>query len=57
VLILTTSTDARDINRCYDLGASTYIQKPVDFAGLVQVARHIREYWFGLALLPKVEDP
>lgn len=57
VLILTTSTDARDINRCYDLGASTYIQKPVDFAGLVHVARQIRDYWLALALLPKVEDP
>jgi CheY-like chemotaxis protein len=52
VLILTTSTDARDIDRCYELGASTYIQKPVDFEGLVHVASRIRDYWFGMALLP-----
>ena len=56
VLILTTSNDARDINRCYDLGASTYIQKPVDFNGLVHVAKQIRSYWLTMALLPKVED-
>ena len=53
VVILTTSTDARDIDRCYELGASTYIQKPVDFDGLIRVAEIIREYWFGIALLPK----
>ena len=57
VLILTTSNDARDINRCYELGASTYIQKPVDFNGLVQVAKQIRSYWLTMALLPKVEEP
>lgn len=57
VLILTTSNDARDINRCYELGANTYIQKPVDFNGLVHVAKQIRSYWLTLALLPRVEDP
>lgn len=53
VVILTTSTDSRDIERCYELGASTYIQKPVDFDGLVQAAARMRDYWFGVALLPK----
>jgi two-component system, response regulator len=56
VVILTTSTDARDIDRCYELGASTYIQKPVDFDGLVRVAKVIRDYWFGIALVPKEEE-
>lgn len=56
VVILTTSTDERDIERCYELGASTYIQKPVDFEGLVQAAARMRDYWFGIALLPKESD-
>jgi len=56
VVILTTSTDARDIDRCYELGASTYIQKPVDFDGLIRVAKVIRDYWFGIALVPKEEE-
>ena len=34
VVILTTSSDERDVKACYDLGANTYIQKPVDFDGL-----------------------
>jgi two-component system, response regulator len=56
IVILSTSTDARDIDRCYELGASTYIQKPVDFDGLIRVAKVIRDYWFGIALLSKEED-
>jgi two-component system, response regulator len=52
VVILTTSSDERDITQCYELGASTYIQKPVDFDGLVGAVQRIKDYWFGIALLP-----
>lgn len=31
VIILTTTDDASEINRCYDLGCSVYITKPVDY--------------------------
>jgi CheY-like chemotaxis protein len=53
VVILTTSADERDVSQCYELGASTYIQKPVDFDGLVHAVGRIKDYWFGVALLPK----
>lgn len=52
VLILTTSTDERDIDRCYALGASTYIQKPVVFEKLVEAVGRIKDYWFEVAILP-----
>ena len=52
VVILTTSSDNSDIERCYQLGASTYIQKPVSFDGLTQAVRTMKDYWFGIALLP-----
>ncbi|WP_085907614.1 response regulator [Kiloniella majae] len=52
VIVLTTSSDEIDINKCYELGASTYIQKPVGFEGLLKAAEQIKNYWFGLALLP-----
>jgi CheY-like chemotaxis protein len=55
VVVLTTSADPLDINRCYDLGASTYIQKPVGFEGLIEAAGRIKGYWFGVALLPQTE--
>lgn len=53
VIILTTSADEKDIEECYEQGASTYIQKPVNFEGLVEAVRRIKGYWFGLALLPR----
>lgn len=53
VVILTTSDDERDIQACYKLGANTYIQKPVDFDGLIAAIRRLKEYWFEIALLPK----
>jgi two-component system response regulator len=52
IVILTTSSDERDVTKCYELGASTYIQKPVDFDGLIAAVGRIKEYWFGIALLP-----
>lgn len=52
IIILTTSTDETDIAQCYEQGASSYIQKPVDFESLVRTARLIKEYWFDLARLP-----
>lgn len=53
VVVLTTSDDERDINACYELGANTYVQKPVDFDGLISAVKRLKEYWFEIALLPK----
>jgi two-component system response regulator len=52
VVILTTSSDSKDVDKCYELGASTYIQKPVNFEGLAEAVRTMKDYWFGIALLP-----
>ena len=52
VVILTTSKDAQDIDACYKIGASTYIQKPVSFEGLTEAIRTMKDYWFGVAILP-----
>lgn len=53
IVILTTSNDERDVQACYALGANTYIQKPVDFDGLIAAIRRLKEYWFEIAVLPK----
>jgi CheY-like chemotaxis protein len=53
VVILTTSKDSQDIESCYEMGASTYIQKPVSFEGLTEAIRTMKDYWFGVAILPK----
>jgi len=53
VIILTTSSDERDVESCYQLGANTYVQKPVSFDGLIEAIKRLKEYWFEIALLPK----
>jgi len=53
VIILTTSADERDIGACYQMGANTYVQKPVSFEGLIEAIKRLKEYWFEIALLPK----
>jgi two-component system response regulator len=53
VVILTTSDDERHVKACYELGANTYVQKPVDFDGLIAAVKRLKEYWFEIALLPK----
>lgn len=56
VVILTTSADAKDVEHCYQIGASTYIQKPVSFAELTEAIRTMKDYWFGVAILPNRSD-
>ncbi len=52
VVVLTTSKDEEDVLRSYDLGASSFITKPVTFAGLVEVMRTWTRYWFEIVELP-----
>lgn len=55
VVVLTTSTDPRDIESCYEVGANSYVQKPVDLEGLVHGLERLQDYWFEIVVLP--EDP
>ena len=45
VVVLTTSRDDGDVKRAYQLGANSYIVKPVDFDKFVEVAAQIELYW------------
>jgi CheY-like chemotaxis protein len=53
VVILTTSRAEEDIARSYDLGANSFISKPVTFAGLVEVMRELGRYWVVIVELPE----
>jgi CheY-like chemotaxis protein len=48
VIILTTSREERDIVGSYDLGANSYVRKPVDFGQFVEAARQLGLYWLVL---------
>ncbi len=52
VVVLTTSKAEEDILRSYDLGAASFITKPVTFASLVEVVASLDRYWTGIVTLP-----
>jgi two-component system, response regulator len=56
VIVLTTSADEHDVLACYQMGANTYVQKPISFEALIEAIRRLKEYWFEIALLPKDAD-
>jgi two-component system response regulator len=45
VVMLTSSTEQADIVRTYDLGANSYVRKPVEFENFVVAARQLGLYW------------
>jgi len=45
VIVLTTSAEDRDIRQSYELGAASYIVKPVEFEKFLEVVERIDLYW------------
>jgi CheY-like chemotaxis protein len=52
VVVLTTSRADTDITKIYDLGANSFIAKPVQFEALVNVMKLLSQYWFHTVELP-----
>ena len=51
VIVFSTTKNQLEVKRCYDLGANTYIVKPVSYDTLVETIREICTYWFNTATL------
>jgi len=52
VVVLTSSEAESDVAKTYDLGASAYVAKPLDFAGFARVVKSLEEFWFTVVRLP-----
>ena len=52
VIVLTSSKESSDVSRAYDLGANSFIAKPVSFDSLVDVMKLLIRYWFETVELP-----
>jgi two-component system, chemotaxis family, response regulator Rcp1 len=52
VIMLTTSSSARDIAACYDRGVNGYVVKPLELDDFTRLVQEINRFWFEVARLP-----
>lgn len=52
VVVLTSSKETSDVNRAYELGANSYLLKPVTFESLLDMIKTLRLYWIEMNELP-----
>ncbi|MFG0264463.1 MAG: response regulator [Rhodopirellula sp. JB055] len=52
IVILTTSKAEQDVIQSYALGCNSFLSKPVDVTGFIEVLKSLGDYWFKLVVLP-----
>ena len=52
IVVMTSSQEEKDMARSYDLGANSYVVKPVDFAAVTELVRHAGFYWLAINRTP-----
>ena len=57
VVVLTSSEEIRDVNLAYQLGANSFLVKPIDFEAFVKVSQAISGYWIWLSKTPQTFRP
>lgn len=48
VVVLTTSNEQADVLSSYDLGANSYVRKPIGFSDFIEAVRQLGSYWLAL---------
>lgn len=56
VVVLTSSKEHIDVHRAYDLGANSYLVKPVDFDSLLEMVKTLGLYWIVMNEKPETAD-
>ena len=52
VVVLTTSQDTFDIQRCYEWGANCWITKPIGLEEFIKIVNSVHDFWFTVVKLP-----
>ena len=55
VVVLTTTDDSREIQRCYDLGANVYVTKPVNYEGFANAIRQLGLFFSVIQVPPAAQ--
>ena len=56
VVIMTSSGQQADIERCYELGANSYVVKPIGFEDFSRVIKELKLYWLVVNEAPSQKD-
>jgi CheY-like chemotaxis protein len=54
IIVLTASADMHDVNKAYELGANSFLVKPLDFENFVEMSRFLNDYWLRLDKAPGI---
>lgn len=57
VVVLTSSDRIQDVNLAYQLGANSFLVKPVDFERFVEISQALKGYWLWLSKAPELSRP
>ena len=56
VIMLTTTDDPKEIDKCYDLGCNFYVTKPVDYGKFITTIKSVAEY-LKVCTIPEFSGP
>lgn len=54
VIVLTSSDDIRDVNAAYQLGANSFMVKPMDFEDVFNLSKTLTSYWLQMSKTPEI---
>jgi len=57
VVVLTSSNLQSDVDRAYELGANSYLVKPVEFQEMVNLVQRFEVYWSEINRIPTPSEP